>query len=83
VRAKTLARVAAFQTEPEDERETHGCWHYDYEKHCVQCDPASYGSCPADCDVDHVCCTCDEAHAACEVHADEDSCEDEEEVSDG
>jgi len=40
VRAKTLARVKVFETEPE----------------------------PA------VCCTCDEA--TCEVHADEDSCED-------
>ena len=61
------------------ERALTGCWHYDYAQHCVQCDPATYGTCEPDCAVEHEHCTCaTEGHATCAVHEDEASCEEEE-----
>jgi hypothetical protein len=58
-------------------RALHGCWHYDYERHCVQCDPASYGACEADCAVEHEHCSCDGPDQDCAVHPEEDEEEDE------
>lgn len=49
-----------------------GCWHYDYQDFCTQCDPASYGPCEKDCPYEHVCCTCDTDE--CEVHPDQEEC---------
>lgn len=37
---------------------TDGCWHYDHDRFCVQCDPASYGPCDEPCPYHHDCCSC-------------------------
>jgi hypothetical protein len=42
-----------------------GCYHYDYQLHCTQCDPAAYGPCRQPCRYKHVCCTCPEG---CPLH---------------
>lgn len=55
-------------------REFRGCWHYDYEMFCVQCDPASYGPCESGCPYEHEHCHCDgslDGHLHCVVHAEE------------
>ena len=53
---------------PGDSDRKDGCWHYGYERFCVQCDPASYGPCDQPCPYAHNCCTCGNADGyACDL----------------